>query len=86
MRTRQLYWILTGPSFVVYHIFLEVREGRRGGGALEEACDHKVLTYTEHHSVCPLVGIGTPPTPLTQASVLSPPDQRVGGGGTPACP
>jgi hypothetical protein len=22
---------------------------------------HKVLTYIEHHSVCPLVGIGTPP-------------------------
>jgi hypothetical protein len=22
---------------------------------------HKVLTYREHHSVCPLVGIGTPP-------------------------
>jgi hypothetical protein len=33
--------------------------------------NHKVLTYTEHHSVCPLVGIGTPPkapTPLPQAS------------------
>jgi hypothetical protein len=40
---------------------------------------HKVLTYTEHHSVCPLVGIGTPPIPLPQASVPSPPDQRVGG-------
>jgi hypothetical protein len=23
--------------------------------------DHKVLKYIEHHSVCPLVGIGTPP-------------------------
>ncbi len=45
---------------------------------------HKVLTYTEHHSVCPLVGIGTPPTPLPQASVPSLPYQRVGGG-TPAC-
>jgi hypothetical protein len=22
---------------------------------------HKVLIYIEHHSVCPLVGIGTPP-------------------------
>ncbi len=22
---------------------------------------HKVLMYIEHHSVCPLVGIGTPP-------------------------
>ncbi len=37
---------------------------------------HKVLIYTyiEHHSVCPLVGIGTPPTPLSQA-MPSLPDQ-----------
>ncbi len=29
----------------------------------EEAVSHihKVLIYIEHHSVCPLVGIGTPP-------------------------
>jgi hypothetical protein len=46
---------------------------------LKKRGKHKVLTYTEHHSVCPLVGIGTPPTPLPQASVPSPPDQRVGG-------
>jgi hypothetical protein len=47
---------------------------------------HKVLTFTEHHSVCPLVGIGTPPTPLPQASVPPPPDQRVGGGAHPPAP
>jgi hypothetical protein len=35
--------------------------------------------YIEHHSVCPLVGIGTPPDLLPVASVPSPPDQRVGG-------
>ncbi len=40
---------------------------------------HEVLIYTEHHSVCPLVGIGTPPTPLLQAIVPPPPNQRVGG-------
>ncbi len=40
---------------------------------------HKVLIYTEHHSVCPFVGIGTPPTTLPQASVPSPPPK--GGGG-----
>ena len=40
---------------------------------------HKVLIYIEHHSVCPLVGIGTPPPLLPQASVPSPADQRVGG-------
>jgi hypothetical protein len=26
-----------------------------------ESQTHKVLIYIEHHSVCPLVGIGTPP-------------------------
>ena len=26
------------------------------------------IYYTEYHSVCPLVGIGTPPTPVPQAS------------------
>jgi hypothetical protein len=34
---------------------------------------HKVLIYREHHSVCTLVGTGTPPTPLPQANVPSPP-------------
>ncbi len=34
----------------------------------------------EHHSVCPLFGIGTPPTPLPQASVPSPPPGPKGGG------
>ncbi len=43
--------------------------------------EQKVLIYIEHYSVCPLVGFGTPPTLLPQASVPSPPDQRVGGGG-----
>ncbi len=33
---------------------------------------HKVLIYTDNHSVCPLVGIGTPPTPLPLASVPPP--------------
>jgi hypothetical protein len=35
----------------------------------EEGVGHKVLIYTEHHSVCvcPFVGIGTPPVPLPQA-------------------
>jgi hypothetical protein len=35
--------------------------------------------YIEHHSLCHLVGIGTHPTPLPQASVPSPSVQRVGG-------
>jgi hypothetical protein len=28
---------------------------------LKVTVPHKVLIYIEHHSVCPLVGIGTPP-------------------------
>jgi hypothetical protein len=43
--------------------------------------NHKVLIYLEHHSVCPLVGIGTPPTPLPQASVPSPPPPGPKSGG-----
>ncbi len=37
---------------------------------------HKVHTYKEYHSVCPLVGIGSP------ASVPLPPEPKGGGGGT----
>jgi hypothetical protein len=49
---------------------------------LSYGMEHKVLTYTEHHSVCPLVGIGTPPLP--QASVPSPPGPKGGGAHPPA--
>jgi hypothetical protein len=39
-----------------------------------------VRIYKEYHSVCPLVGIGTPPTPLSPASVTPrPPDRGAGG-------
>ncbi len=38
-------------------------KGRRGWG-------HKVHKYKEYYSVCPLVGIGTLPPPLSLASVL----------------
>jgi hypothetical protein len=34
---------------------------------------HKVLIYKEYHSVRPLVGIGTLPTPLSPATVPLPP-------------
>ncbi len=43
---------------------------------------HKVRTYKEYHSVCPLVGIGTLPTPLSPASVPLLPEPRGGGGHT----
>ncbi len=64
----------------------EERGCRRKYMILEYGDSAKFLyTDVEHHSVCPLVGIGTPPTPLPQASVPSPPsDQRVGRG-TLAC-
>ncbi len=41
--------------------------------------NHKVRITKENHSVCPLVGMGTLPTPL------SPSPQNRGGGGTLAC-
>jgi hypothetical protein len=45
---------------------------------------HKVLIYTEYHSVCLLVGIGTP-QPLSRKRVCPPPPEPKGGGGTLAC-
>jgi hypothetical protein len=56
-------------------------EGSRGcTSSLMYAGGHKVCIYKEYHSVCPLVGIGTLPTPLSPASVPSP--QNWGGGHT----
>jgi hypothetical protein len=46
---------------------------------------HKVRIYKEYHSVCPLVGIGTLPTPISPAIVPLSPQNRRGGGGTLAC-
>jgi hypothetical protein len=43
---------------------------------------HKVRIFKEYHSVCPLVGIATIPTPLSPASVPSP--QHGGGAHSPA--
>jgi hypothetical protein len=45
---------------------------------------HKVHLCKEYHSVCPLVGIGTLPTP-SLASECAPPPRTRGGGGTLAC-
>jgi hypothetical protein len=46
---------------------------------LTDVVCHKVHTCKEYHSVCPLVGIGTLPPPLSPASVPIPPEP---GGGT----
>ncbi len=46
-----------------------------------DSCTHKSHIYLEYHNVCPLVGIGTPPHPLPQASVSLPQEPK-GGGGT----
>ncbi len=40
--------------------------------------DHKVCKYKEYHNVCPLVGIGTLPTPLSASECAPPP--KAGGG------
>jgi hypothetical protein len=42
----------------------------------------KYALYKEYHSVCPLVGIGTLPTPLLPASVFLPREPGGGGGYT----
>ncbi len=36
------------------------------GYVRRDGVDHKVHIYTEYHSVCPLVGIGTLPPPLSR--------------------
>jgi hypothetical protein len=41
---------------------------------------HKVHIFTEYHSVCPLVGTGTLPPPISPASVPLPPEPKRGGG------
>jgi hypothetical protein len=48
----------------------------------EHVHKHKVNSI-EYHSVCPLVGIGTPPPRLLQASV-PPPRNQTGGKHSPA--
>jgi hypothetical protein len=45
---------------------------------------HKVLIHIEHQSLCHLVGIGTHPTPLPQASVPFPRGLKGGGAHSPA--
>jgi hypothetical protein len=49
-----------------------------------DAETHKVLIYIEHHSLCPLVGIGTPQTSPASECALPPPRTK-GWGGTVAC-
>ncbi len=46
-----------------------VRRKDHSDGANVRAAKHKVHIFTEYHSLCPLVGIGTTPPPLPQASV-----------------
>ncbi len=62
----------------------------KGRACVPSACSHKVCIYIDYHSVCPLVGIVTLPTPLSPASVPLPPEwggghtrQRVRGWGSP---
>ncbi len=47
-----------------------------------EWLSHKEHIYIEYHSVCPLVGIGTPPLPLPQTRV--PASEPKGGTHSPA--
>ncbi len=47
---------------------------------------NKVHIYLEYHSVCPLVGIGTPPTPSPASERVGPPPRNDRGVGyTLAC-
>ncbi len=44
-----------------------------------ETLSHQVHIYKKYHSVCPIVGIGTLPPPLSPASVPLPPGTKGGG-------
>jgi hypothetical protein len=39
----------------------EMAPAKAGTATKAKPSEHKVLIYIEHHGVCPLVGIGTPP-------------------------
>ncbi len=61
------------------------RSGRGGGeGGRVLRVNHKEHIYKKYHSVCPLVGIGSPPPPLSPASVPHPPEPKGGGAHSPA--
>ncbi len=47
---------------------------------------HSTYIYKEYHSLCPLVGIGTPPTPSLASESAPPPPPTKGGGRTPPRP
>jgi hypothetical protein len=52
-------YILT--EMLPYHIFSCSCQSCKIQNPQLYSLHHKVLIYIEHHSVCPLVGIGTPP-------------------------
>ncbi len=62
---------------------LVISDMRIEADVLDMRESQSVGIYKEHHSVRPLVGIGTFPTPLSPASVSLP--LEPGGGGTLAC-
>ncbi len=53
-------------------------------GSCLEISYHIVHIYKEYHSLCPLVGIGTLPSPISPASVPLPPEPPKGGAHSPA--
>jgi hypothetical protein len=53
-------------------------------GGAEDRCTRKVHIYKEYHSVCPLVGIGTFPTPSLASECAPPPGTKGGGAHSPA--
>ncbi len=62
-------------------ILLKEKQFRNVVFAVVKCLPHKVRICNDHHSICPLVGIGALPTPLSPASVPLPPEP---GGSTRA--
>jgi hypothetical protein len=70
MATTFILFTLVFWSYALNHYFLNKIRFRH---------TQSTYIYLEYHSVCPLVGIGTPLPPFTQASVSYPLNQRGGG-------
>ncbi len=81
--TDEIYWIShtgekiwnTAETLAEMHVRFN-----RDTGEKVTAQSTYLYIYKEYHSVCPLVGVGALPTPLSPASVPLPPEPRGAGG------
>ncbi len=66
------------------HITVSIIAEHREWAGNTYAVPQNTCIYIEHHSVCPLVGIGNPPTPLLAIECALPTRTKGGGAHSPA--